>query len=86
MLNISFLACTKVELWDLTVCIAVNGENFHSRTMTLTLVRRCPISMSELFSYTIMYLNFIFLHQFLFQLSCKNTHTKTHTQTLTSTV
>ena len=21
MLNISFLACTKVELWDLTVCI-----------------------------------------------------------------
>ena len=23
MLNISFLACTKVELWDLTVCIVV---------------------------------------------------------------
>ena len=26
MLNISFLACTKVELWDLIVCIAVNGD------------------------------------------------------------
>ena len=26
MLNISFLACNKVKLWDLTVCIAVNGE------------------------------------------------------------
>ena len=25
MLNTSFLACTKVELWDLIVCIAVNG-------------------------------------------------------------
>ena len=36
MLNISFLACTKVELWDLTVCIAVNGEKFQSQTVTLT--------------------------------------------------
>ena len=26
MLNISFLACTKVKLWELKVCIAVNGE------------------------------------------------------------
>ena len=26
MLNISFLACTKVELWDLIICITVNGE------------------------------------------------------------
>ena len=24
----SFLACTRVELWDLTVCIVVNGEKF----------------------------------------------------------
>ena len=23
---ISFLACTKVRLWDLTVCIAVTGD------------------------------------------------------------
>ena len=29
--NISFLACAKVELWDLTVCIVVSGENFHAR-------------------------------------------------------
>ena len=36
MLNISFLACTKVELWDLTVCIAVNGEKFRSHAVTLT--------------------------------------------------
>ena len=26
MLNISFLSCTNVELYDLTVCIVVNGE------------------------------------------------------------
>ena len=38
MLNIRFLACTKVELWDLTVCIAVNGEKFQCRTVTLNLV------------------------------------------------
>ena len=37
MLNISFLACTKVELWDLNVRIALNGEKFQSRAMTLTL-------------------------------------------------
>ena len=30
MLNISFLAGAKVELWDLTICIAVNGEKFQS--------------------------------------------------------
>ena len=45
MLNISFLACTSVELWDLTVCIAVNGEKFQSRNMTLTLVPQRPISV-----------------------------------------
>ena len=38
MLNISFLAFTKVELWDLIICIAVNGEKFHNRAITLTLV------------------------------------------------
>ena len=30
MLHISFLACTKFEMWDPTVCIAVNGEKFQS--------------------------------------------------------
>ena len=30
MFNTSFLACVIVELQDLTVCIAVNGEKSHS--------------------------------------------------------
>ena len=35
-----------------------------------------------LFSYTTMYLNFIFLDPFLFELSCKrHTHTEIHTHT-----
>ena len=79
MLNISFLACTKVELLDLTVCIAVNGEKFQIQAATLILARQCPISnLSELFSYTTTYLNFMFLDQFLFDLSCKNTETQKH--------
>ena len=58
MLNISFLDCTKVELWDLKVCIAVNGEKFQSRAVNLTLVRQWPIlNSSKLFSFTTMYFN-----------------------------
>ena len=38
MFNISFLDCTKAELWDLSVCIEVNGEKFQSLAMTLTMV------------------------------------------------
>ena len=49
------------------------------------------------FSFTTMYLNFVFLDQFLFELSCKNTwkhgkhgnthrNTQTHTKTLMSTL
>ena len=92
MLNISFLACTKVELWDLIVCImGPDGEKFQSHTMTLTLVRQCPISnLYEIFSYAMMYSNFMFIDQLLFELSCKNTETRklthTHTETLTSTL
>ena len=26
--DINFLACTKVELYDLTVCTVINGEPF----------------------------------------------------------
>ena len=45
--------CAKVELWDLIVCIVVNGEKIQSDAVTLTLIRQCPISnSSELFSYT----------------------------------
>ena len=88
MLNISFLACTKVELWGLAVYIAINGKTFRSCVVTLTLVRHCSISnLSELFFYTIMYLNFMFLDQFLFELSCeytyRNTETRKHTHRLT---
>ena len=76
MLNISLPACTKVELWDLTVCILVNGEKF--RTVTLTLVRQCLLlNLSEIFSYATMYSNFMFLDRLLFELLCKNTETHT---------
>ena len=62
------------------ICIAVNGEKFQNCAVTLTWFRQCSIlNLSELFSYTTMYLNFIFLDQFLFELSCKNTYGNTHT-------
>ena len=77
MLNISFLACTKVKLWDLTVCIAVNGDKFQSRAVTLTLVRQSRTSnLSEIFSYTTMYSNFMLLDRLLFELSYTHTHTQ----------
>ena len=89
MLNISFLICTKVELMDLIVCIAVNGEKFQSCTVTLTLVPQCPIwNLSKIFSYTCITMcsNFMFIDQLLFELSCKHqnhTHARTHTHTHT---
>ena len=88
MLNISFLACTKVELLDLTVYIPLNGEEIQSCAVALTLVRQCPVSnLSELFSFTTTYLNFMFPDLFLFELSCKNTHIQTqkHAHTYTHT-
>ena len=42
MLNISLLTCTKDKLFDLIVCIAVNGEKFQSLAMTLTLFLSLP--------------------------------------------
>ena len=81
-----FLACAKVELWDLTVCIEVNGDKFQSRAVTLTLIRLCPLSnLSDIFLYTTTYSNFMFLDQLLFELSCKNTHGHMHTHTHTNT-
>ena len=86
MLNISHLTYTKVELWDLIVCIAVNGEKFQSRAMTLTLVRRCPISnFSKIFSCTTIYSNFMIIDILLFELPCKNTETQKHGNTETHT-
>ena len=88
MLNISFLTCTKVALLDLIVCIVVNGEKFQSPTMTLTLIRQCPLSnLYEIFSYTTMCFSFMFLHQLLLSYRAKtHTHKHTHTQTLISTL
>ena len=42
MLNISFLACTKVELLDLTVFIVINEENifksYHDLHLGMTML------------------------------------------------
>ena len=43
MLKINFLACTKVELYDLVVCIVVNGEKFQKSHRDLDLDRTRPI-------------------------------------------
>ena len=43
MHNINLLARTKVELYDLTICIAVNGEKF--LTVTMASIRQYPISI-----------------------------------------
>ena len=80
MLNISFLACTKVELCYLKVCIAVNGEKFQSRVMTLTLVRQCPLVR----------IIFIFYNVFKFHVPRSisygaKTHSETHRRTHTHT-
>ena len=95
MNNISFLACTKVRLWELKVCIAVNGEKFQSHTVTLTLVRQCPISnLSELISYATNYnvfrfhvprsISFLFIGQ---KHTLENTHIHMDAhKTLTSTL
>ena len=81
MLNISFPACTKVELYDLIVCIVVNGEKFQSPTVTLNLIRQCPLSnLSEIVLYTTRYSNFMFLHGLLFDFIVQK-HTQTHTHT-----
>ena len=47
MLNIGFLACTKVELWDLTVCIAVNEEKLNLNAVNLTLVRHVCLVLTH---------------------------------------
>ena len=77
MLNISFLAFTKVELGpDSLYC----GKWRKFQSPTVTLIRQCPLSnLSEIFSYTTRYSNFMFLSRLLFELSCKNKHTHTHT-------
>ena len=92
MLNHNFLTCSKAKIYDLTVCIVVNGEKFQSHAMTLTLIGQCPMSnLSELFSYTTICLSF----KWIVPLFCiflsyrvhrhththRNTHTQKHRQT-----
>ena len=58
MLNIRFLACTKVELGDLTVCIVVNGEKClnifqkrnYNQEKTRAVVARCNEDGEEAFT------------------------------------
>ena len=90
MLNHNFLACAKAEIWALKVYIVVNGEKFQSHTVTLTLIRQCPISnWSELFSYTTVCSSFKSIEPLFFELSCtqtdRQTDTHTHRQTDTRT-
>ena len=42
MLNNSFLACIRDELWDLIVCIVVNGEKLQSTRHDLDLGLAMP--------------------------------------------
>ena len=84
MLNISFLACTKVELWDLIVCIALNGEKFQSGAVTLTLVWQCPISnLFEMFHILQCIPISCSYIDYFFELSCKNTEIQNHGNTHT---
>ena len=86
MLNISLLACTKVEVWDLTVCIVVNGEKVQSCTVTLTLVQHCPISnLSEILSYTTIMKN-THKHTHAHTHTHARARARAHTQTLTRTI
>ena len=71
MLIISFLACTKVELWHLIVCIVVNGEKISKSHSDLDLFPTMPnikLVRYNLFSYTIMCSNFMLVDHLLFEL------------------
>ena len=51
ILNYNFQSSAKAEIWDLTVCIAVNGEKILSHAVTL--MGQCPMSdSSEIFSHS----------------------------------
>ena len=78
MFNISFLACTKVELWDLTVCIAVNGEKFQSDLDLGPIMPNIEL-VRDIFIYNMF--RFHVPRSIVFKLSCKNTHKHKCTQT-----
>ena len=66
-------------------CIVVNGEKFGEKSPSdLDLGPTMPnMELVRIISFTTMYLNLMFQDQFLFELSCKNTHTQTQTHTHT---
>ena len=69
--------CT-VELQDLTVCVAVNGENTTGFAVTLNLIEQCSIyNLSKLLSYATNIFNFIFLDRQLFSHHATRTHAHT---------
>ena len=92
MLHINFKAFTKVELWDLTVCIAVNREIIQSRS-DLGLGPTMPNIelVQDIFIYNNVFkfnVQISFLDRLLFKLSCKqkpHTHRCTHTHIHTHT-
>ena len=75
-LKLSMLSC-----YELTVCVVVNGKNFHA--LTLTLIRQYPMSnSSEIFAYTTIYSNFkINYFSSYHSYTHKHTHTQKHTHT-----
>ena len=90
MLNISFIACTSVELWDIKVCFAVNGEKNSKSCSDLDLVPTMP--NIELVQDIFIYNNVLKFHVPRLITFCvivqkhTHTHTHTHTQILTSTL
>ena len=70
----------QTEIWALTVCIVINGEKFRSHAVTLTLIGQCPMSNSELFSYTTICSSFKSTEPLFIELSCTQTdrHTDKH--------
>ena len=83
MLNIGFLACIKVELWDLTLCIVVNGEKFRS---DLDIYPTKP--NIDFFRDICIYNNVFQFHVpslIIFRVTVQKTHTYTRTRTHTRT-
>ena len=80
MLNICLPACTKVELWDLTVCIVVNGEKNLKSHSNLDLGLTMPNIefVRDIFIY---YNAFSFLSYRAKTRKHGNTHTHAHTHT-----
>ena len=76
--DVSFLACTKVKLWDLIVCITVNGNISKSRH-DLDLGPAMPnIELDrDIFIYFDVF-KVSFIDRLLLELSCKIIETQKH--------